>query len=77
MPQIWAPYSIVGFTTAVYNRRVCLKEGLYVKTVICNTAVNAVAPLWIACVIYVFQFNLESIQTFKTLKLVFGFALQF
>jgi hypothetical protein len=26
MPQIWAPYSIVGLTTAVYSSRVRLKE---------------------------------------------------
>jgi len=45
MPQIWAPYSIVGFTTTVYSRRVHLNKGPYVETVICNAAVNAVAPL--------------------------------
>jgi len=77
MPQIWALYSIVGFTTAVYNRRVCLKEGPHVKTVICDIAANAVAFLWVACVIYVFQFSLESTQTPRTLRLASGFALQF
>ena len=76
MPQIWALYSIVGLTTAVYNRRVCLKEGPYVETVICNTAANAVAPLWVACIICVFQFSLESTQTPKTLRLASGFASQ-
>ena len=54
MPQIWALYSIVGLTTAVYNRCVCLKEGPYVKTVICDAATNAVAPLWVVCAIYIF-----------------------
>ena len=45
MPQIWALYSIVGLTTAVYNRRVCLKEGPHVETVIHDAAANAAAPL--------------------------------
>ena len=30
-PQIWEPYSIVGLTTAVYSKRVSLKEaGSYI-----------------------------------------------
>jgi len=60
MPQIWAPYSIVGLTTAVYNRRVRLKKGPYVKTVICDAAANATVPLWVVCAMCVFQFSLES-----------------
>ena len=60
MPQIWALYSIVGLITTVYNRRVCLKKGPYVEAVIYDAVMNAVAPLWVACVICVFQFNLES-----------------
>ena len=54
MPQIWAPYSIVGLTTAVYNKRVCLNKNLQLKAVIYNTAANAVAPLWVACAICAF-----------------------
>ena len=61
MPQIWALYSIVGLITAVYNKRVHLKEGPYVKTVICNAAANAVIFLWVTCAMCVFQFSLESI----------------
>ena len=76
MPQIWAPYSIIGLTIAVYNRRVCLKESPHVEAVIYNAAANAIAPLWITCVIYVFQFSLESTQIPKTLRLVSGFVLQ-
>ena len=59
MPQIWALYSIIGLITAVYNRRVHLKKGPHVKTVIHNAAANAAAPLWVVCAIYMFQFNLE------------------
>ena len=59
-PQIWEPYSIIGLTTAVYSRRVSLKEGPYIKVVIRNAAKNTAAPLWVACVIYSFQFSLES-----------------
>ena len=61
MPQIWALYNIIGLITIIYNRRVCLKEGPYVETVIYNAAANAATPLWITCVICVFQFSLESI----------------
>ena len=49
-PQIWEPYSIVGLTTAVYSKRVSLKEGPHVKAVIRDAAENAAAPLWVACV---------------------------
>ena len=52
---------IVGLTTVVYSRRVCLKEGPYVDAVICEAAANAAAPLWVTCVMCVFQFSLESI----------------
>jgi len=61
MPQIWAPYSIIGLTTAVYNKCVHLNKGPYVEAVICDAVTNAMAPLWVACAICVFQFNLESI----------------
>jgi hypothetical protein len=44
-PQIWEPYSIVGLTTAVYSRRVSLKEGPHVEAVIRDAAENAAAPL--------------------------------
>ena len=44
-PQIWEPYSIVGLTTAVYSKRVSLKEGPYVKAVIRDAAENVAAPL--------------------------------
>ena len=61
MPQIWALYSIVGLITAVYNRRVCLKEVPYVEAVIYNAAANAVAFLWVIYAMCVFQFSLEFI----------------
>ena len=61
MLQIWALYSIVGLTTAVYSRRVRLKKGPHIDAIIHNAAANAAAPLWVACVMYVFQFSLESI----------------
>ena len=76
IPQIWAPYSIVGLTTAVYNRRVRLNKGPHVEAVICDAAANAAAPLWVACAMCVFQFNLESTQTPRTLRLASGFVLQ-
>ena len=44
-PQIWEPYSIIGLTTAIYSRRVSLKEGPYIKAVIRNAAENTAAPL--------------------------------
>ena len=44
-PQIWEPYSIVGLTTAIYRRRVRLKEGPYVEVAIRDAAANAAAPL--------------------------------
>ena len=44
-PQIWAPYSIVGLTTAVYSSRVRLNEGPQVEAAICNAAANAATPL--------------------------------
>ena len=56
MPQIWAPYSIVGLTTAVYSSRVCLKEGPHVEAAIRDTAAKAAAPLWVACVMYAFSY---------------------
>ena len=43
--------SIVGLTTAVYRRRVRLKEGPHVEAAIRDAAANATAPLWVACVI--------------------------
>jgi len=76
MPQIWAPYSIIGLTTAVYSRRVHLKEGPYIETIICDATTNAAALLWVVCAMYVFQFSLESTQTLRTLRLVSGFTLQ-
>jgi hypothetical protein len=45
MPQIWAPYSIAGLTTAVYSSRVRLNKGPQVKAAIRNAAVKAAAPL--------------------------------
>ena len=54
MPQIWAPYSIVGLTTAVYSSRVRLNDGPQVNIAIYDTAVKAAAPLWVACVVCVF-----------------------
>ena len=44
-PQIWELYSIISLTTAVYSRRISLKEGPYVKAVIRNAAENAAASL--------------------------------
>ena len=75
MPQIWALYSIISLTTAVYNKHVCLNKSPYIKAVIYDAAANAVAPSWVTCVICVFQFSLKSTQTPKTLKLAFGFVL--
>ena len=60
-PQIWVLYSIIGLTTAVYSRCVCLKEGPYINAIIYNAAANVAVPLWVTCVIYVFQFSLKSI----------------
>ena len=68
MPQIWAPYSIVGLTTAVYSSRVRLNDSPQVNTAIRNTATKAAAPLWVACVVCAFQFSLASTQTPKTLR---------
>ena len=44
-PQIWEPYSIVNLITAVYNKRVSLKEGPYIEVVIRDAAENVAAPL--------------------------------
>jgi hypothetical protein len=44
-PWTWEPYNIIGLITAVYSRRISLKEGPYIKAVIRNTAKNAAAPL--------------------------------
>ena len=63
--------------TAVYSRCVSLKKGPYIKAVIYNATENAAVPLWVACVIYLFQFNLKSTQIPKILKVVSGFALHF
>ena len=60
MPQIWAPYSIVGLTTAVYSSRVRLKDGPQVDAAIRDTTTKAAAPLWVAYVVCVFQFSLAS-----------------
>ena len=76
IPQIWALYSIISLTTAVYSSCIYLKEGPQVKAVIYNTAIKAAAPLQVACVIYAFQFSLVSIQTPRTLRVVFSFTLQ-
>ena len=57
-PQIWELYSIIGLITAVYSKRVSLKEGPHVKAVIRDAAKNVATPLWVTCVIYSFQFNL-------------------
>ena len=59
-PQIWALYSIVGLTTAVYSSRVRLKEGPQVDAAIRDAAANAAAPLVVAFVICAFQFSLAS-----------------
>ena len=75
-PQIWELYSIVGLITAVYSKRVSLKEGPHVEAVIRDAAENAAAPLWVACVIYAFQFSFKSTQTPKTLRVASSFTLQ-
>ena len=41
MPQIWALYSIVGLTTAVYSSRVRLNDGPQVDAAIRDTAAKA------------------------------------
>jgi len=75
-PQIWAPYSIVGLTTAVYSSRVRLNEGPQVEAAIRDAAANAAAPLVVAFVICAFQFSLASTQTPRTLSVASGFASQ-
>ena len=54
MPQIWAPYSIIGLITAVYSSLIRLKEGPYVKAAIQDTATKAATPLWVAYVMCAF-----------------------
>ena len=76
IPQIQVLYNIISLTIAVYSSYMCLKEGPQVKAVIYNTAAKATAPLWVACVIYAFQFNLISTQTPKTFRVVFSFTSQ-
>ena len=44
----------------MYNKRVSLKEGPYIKAVIWDAAKNTAAPLWVTYIIYLFQFSLES-----------------
>ena len=44
----------------MYSSRVRLKEGPQVEAVIRDTAAKAAAPLWVAYVIYAFQFSLVS-----------------
>ena len=53
-PQIWALYSIVGLTTAIYSNRVYLNKGPQVDAVIYNAAVNATIPLVVVFFIYLF-----------------------
>ena len=76
IPQIWAPYSIIGLTTAVYSSRIRLKDGPQVNAVIRDTAAKAAAPLWVAYIVCAFQFSLASTQTPRTLRVVSGFASQ-
>ena len=54
MPQIWAPYSIVGLTTAVYSSRVRLKEGPQVDAAIRNTAAKAAESRKLAITVITF-----------------------
>ena len=75
-PQIQELYSIVSLTTAVYSKCINLKKGPYIKTVIRDAAKNVATPLWVAYIIYLFQFSLESTQTPKILKVAFNFTLQ-
>ena len=60
IPQIQALYSIIGLTTAVYSSCVCLNDGPQVNTAIYDTAIKAITPLQVACVVYTFQFSLVS-----------------
>ena len=59
----------------MYSKRISLKKGPYIKAVIRDAAKNIATPLWVACVIYSFQFNLESTQTPKILRVAFSFTL--
>ena len=72
-PQIWELYSIIGLTTAVYNRCVSQNEGPHVEVALCDVAKNAAAPLWVACVMCLFQFNLKFTQTPKILRVTSSF----
>ena len=72
IPQIWALYSIISLTTAVYSNCIYLKEGPQVNAVIYNAAINITIPLVVAFLIYLFQFSLKLIQTLKTLKVAFS-----
>ena len=56
----------------MYSKYISLKEGPHVETVIQDAAKNAAAPLWVACVMYSFQFSLESTQTPRILRVAFG-----
>ena len=76
IPQIQAPYSIVGLTTTIYSSCVRLKDGPQVNAAIYNTATKAAAPLQVAYVVYAFQFSLASTQTLRTLRVASGLALQ-
>ena len=57
IPQIQAPYSIIGLTTTIYSSRVRLKEGPQVNATIYNTAIKAATPLQVIYIIYAFQFS--------------------
>ena len=74
-PQIWELYSIVGLTTAVYNRHVSQNKNPHIKATICDVAENAAAFLWVIYVMCLFQFSLESTHILRILKVVSGFAL--
>ena len=75
-PQIWEPYSIIRLITAVYSRRICLKEGPHIKAAIYNAAENAAVPLQVTYIIYLFQFSLKSTQTPRILRVASSFTLQ-
>ena len=56
----YAPYSIVGLTTAVYRRRVFLREGPYVNATSLAIPSEAASPFRITYAIYSFYISLES-----------------
>ena len=53
-----------------------LNDGPQVDAAIRDTAAKAAAPLWVACVVYAFQFSLASTQTPRTLRVAASLTLQ-